>query len=40
MKLQVKVNDEVKVETESEKLLGVIINNRLNWKAHLYGNED
>ena len=25
---------------ETEKLLGVIINNRLSWKDHLYGDED
>ena len=25
------------IETESEKLLGVIIGNSLTWKAHLYG---
>ena len=39
-KLNVNVNNEVKEETESEKLLGVIINNCLNWKSHLYGNEE
>ena len=27
-------------ETESEKLLGVIINNKLSWKDHLYGDKD
>ena len=28
------------METESEKLLGMIINNRLTWHDHLYGNEE
>ena len=28
------------VETDSEKLLGVVINNELTWKNHLYGDRD
>ena len=40
IKLQVTVNNDVKDETESEKLLGVIVNNCLNWKSHLYGNDE
>ena len=28
------------VETASEKLLGVVINNQLTWKKHLYGDEN
>ena len=28
------------VETVSEKLLGVIINNELTWKHHLYGDDE
>ena len=28
------------VETDSDKLLGVIINNELTWKNHLYGDRD
>ena len=27
-------------ETESEKLLGVVINNELTWKNHLYGDNE
>ena len=27
-------------ETESEKLLGIVINNKLTWKNHLYGDKD
>jgi hypothetical protein len=27
-------------ESESERLLGIIINNRMTWEHHLYGNED
>ena len=28
------------VETSSEKLLGVVINNELTWKNHLYGDDE
>ena len=28
------------VETDSEKLLGVVINNELRWKNHLYGDNE
>ena len=28
------------VESSSEKLLGVVINNQLSWKNHLYGDKD
>ena len=31
------VNDELKQETSSEKLLGIVVNNSCNWKNHLYG---
>ena len=27
-------------ESESERLLGIIINNRMTWEHHLYGNDD
>ena len=27
-------------ETKSEKLLGIVINNTLNWKNHLFGNDE
>ena len=27
-------------ETDSEKLLGVVINNELTWKNHLYGDNE
>ena len=30
----------MKTESNSEKLLGVVINNCLNFKNHLYGNDD
>ena len=36
----VSVCGEVKNETESEKLLGITMNNRLNWKNHLYGDDE
>ena len=28
------------VETESERLLGFIVNNTMTWKDHLYGNKE
>ena len=40
LKLKVTVTDEEKVETDNEKLLGVIINNCLTWKNHLFGNDE
>ena len=40
IQLQVTVNEEVKTETSSEKLLGVVVNNCLNFKNHLFGNDD
>ena len=35
----VAVDGQMKKETESEKLLGITVNNKLNWKNHLYGDE-
>ena len=34
------VNGEIKEESVSEKLLGLVINNSCNWKNHLYGDAD
>ena len=34
------VCNEVKDENTSEKLLGVIVNNNINWKQHLHGNDE
>ena len=39
-KMTINVDGKEVVETESEKLLGVIINNELTWKHHLYGDDD
>ena len=36
----VSVCGEVKGETKSEKLLGITMNNQLNWKNHLHGDDD
>ena len=33
------INGEIIEESSNEKLLGVIINNTLTWKHHLYGYE-
>ena len=36
----VSVCGNLKNETKSEKLLGITMNNQLNWKNHLYGDEE
>ena len=36
-RLSITVDEKRVVETWSEKLLGVIINNQMTWKEHLYG---
>ena len=38
--MRIPVDGQEVVETGSEKLLGVVLNNELTWKAHLYGDED
>ena len=38
-KMSINVDGQEIVETESEKLLGVIINNELTWKNHLHGDD-
>ena len=38
--MQIEVDGKEVVETESEKLLGVVINNELTWSNHLYGDEE
>ena len=39
IKIQIDVCGEVVEETESEKLLGLIINGDLTWKHYLYGEK-
>ena len=39
-KAKITVDEKEIVETDSEKLLGVVINNELTWKNHLYGDEE
>ena len=34
------VDGKYKVETESEKLLGIVINSSCTWKNHLYGDAE
>ena len=34
------IGDKEVTVTSSEKLLGVVINNELTWKSHLYGDEE
>ena len=38
--MKIVVDGQEIVETGSEKLLGVVINNSLTWKAHLYGDGE
>ena len=40
MKIQVRVCGDIIEESQSEKLLGIIVNNNLNWKDHLHGNKE
>ena len=40
LSLSVTICGETKHETKSEKLLGITMNNLLNWKNHLYGDEE
>ena len=37
--IEIQVDGKTIVETESEKLLGVIVNNELTWKEQLYGEK-
>ena len=39
-KLAIHVDGQRIEETSSEKLLGLVINNKLSWKEHLYGDQD
>ena len=38
--IQINVDGQVVTETCSEKLLGVVVNNTLTWKNHLYGDGE
>ena len=38
--LAIQVDGKEVKETESEKLLGVVVNNQLTWQQHLFGDED
>ena len=38
-KLAIVVDQDIIEETTSEKLLGVVVNNNLTWKEHLYGDN-
>ena len=39
-KAKIVVDDKEITETDSEKLLGVVVNNQLTWKNHLYGDNE
>ena len=39
-KMVIQVDGKEVVETTSEKLLGVVINNEMTWKHHLHGDDD
>ena len=38
--MSIKVDGKDIKETPSEKLLGVVLNNELTWKNHLYGDKE
>ena len=38
--IKIQVDGKEVIETSSEKLLGVVINNELTWKNHLYGDDE
>ena len=38
--MTISVDNKEITESKSEKLLGVVINNELTWKNHLYGDEE
>ena len=38
--LAIQVDGKEVIESESEKLLGVVVNNKLTWQHHLHGNEE
>ena len=38
--VKIRVDGKEIVESSSEKLLGVVINNELTWKNHLYGDDE
>ena len=39
-KLAIVVDQDIIEETKSEKLLGVVVNNKLTWKEHLHGDNE
>ena len=39
-KLKINICNEEKEESTSEKLLGIIVNNTITWKHHIFGDED
>ena len=38
--IKINVDGHEVVESESERLLGVLINNKMTWEHHLYGNDE
>ena len=38
--LAIEVDGQRVEETASEKLLGMVVNNRLSWKEHLHGDQE
>ena len=38
--MQINVDRKVIEESKPEKLLGVMLDNDLTWKTHLYGDQD
>ena len=38
--MKIQVDGKEVTESESEKLLGVVINSELTWRTHLYGDNE
>ena len=38
--ITIDINDEIIHESQSEKILGVIFNNEMTFRHHLYGNDE
>ena len=40
IKIEIEVDGHRVTESQSERLLGIVINNTMTWENHLYGNQE
>ena len=40
MRIEIEVDGHKVTESQSERLLGIVINNTMTWENHLYGNQE